>query len=59
MLYFTSEVFCRLANHNRGYIRAMLELNFEKDPDHILETRNKIQKFSKDSFLIYFQLLSC
>ena len=25
MLYFTSEVFRRLANQNRGYIRVMLE----------------------------------
>ena len=25
MLYFTGEVFCRLANQNRGHIRVMLE----------------------------------
>ena len=25
MLYFTGEVFHRLANQNRGYIRVMLE----------------------------------
>ena len=29
MLYFTSEVFCRLANPNRGHIRVMLEVKLD------------------------------
>ena len=31
MLYFTGEVFHRLANQNRGHIRVMLELEFQDE----------------------------
>ena len=29
MLYFTEEVFCRLANQNRGHTRVMLEFSLK------------------------------
>ena len=28
MLYFTHDIFCRLASQNRGHIRVMLEFLF-------------------------------
>ena len=31
MLYFTDEVFCRLANQNRGHIHVMLECRIKLD----------------------------